>query len=215
MPATKTSVFRFSDVEVREREFSLTKAGEAMQIEPKAFRVLLILLRNPRKLLTKEELLNAVWSDAAVTENSLTRAIALLRRSLDDDSRTPRYIETVSSVGYRFVCPVEVGEDSAVSNSPVTSVAGRATPQPLAKSRWMWALAAGAVAGILLAGGIWYLNRPLPSPTITAYTQITHDGRRKILAGTDGNRLYFTEISPYLIAQVGVNGGEIAQLPMS
>src|ERR1035441_8886416 len=65
MPATKTSVFRFSDVEVREREFSLTKAGEVLPVEPKAFRVLLALLRNPGKLIGKEELLNAVWGDAA------------------------------------------------------------------------------------------------------------------------------------------------------
>jgi DNA-binding winged helix-turn-helix (wHTH) protein/Tol biopolymer transport system component len=225
MMANKSLFFSFEDVEVREREFSVIKAGEAIQIEPKAFRVLLIFLRNPQKLLTKEELLNAVWGDTAVTENSLTRAIALLRRSLDDDSRTPRYIETVSSVGYRFLCPVEVGEDSTVRPDPVTAgkngdvvgVAGSATPtspQLFAKSRWMWVLAAGAAAIILLAAGVWYLSRPLPPLTITAYTQITHDGREKILAGTDGNRLYFTEISPYVIAQVGVNGGEIAQFPI-
>src|SRR5580692_10529862 len=78
----KSFVYRFGDVEVREREFSLVKAGEALPIEPKAFRVLLILLRNPKKLITKEELLSAVWGDAAVTENSLTRSIALLRRLL-------------------------------------------------------------------------------------------------------------------------------------
>jgi DNA-binding winged helix-turn-helix (wHTH) protein/Tol biopolymer transport system component len=227
MMANKSLFFSFEDVEVREREFSIIKAGEVVQIEPKAFRVLLIFLRNPRKLLTKEELLNAVWGDTVVTENSLTRAIALLRRLLDDDSRTPRYIETVSSVGYRFICPVEVGEDSSVICDPATAVKNgdvegvaeramvRTSPRPLAKSRWMWVLAAGAAAIILLAGGIWYLSRPLPPPTITAYTQITHDGRSKTLAGTDGSRLYFTQISPNLIAEVGINGGEIAYLPIA
>lgn len=49
----KASVFRFADVEVREREFSLTRAGEVLPVEPKAFRVLLILLRNPQKLIPK------------------------------------------------------------------------------------------------------------------------------------------------------------------
>ena len=78
--AGKPFIFRFADVEVREREFSLTKAGERLAVEPKAFRVLLILLRNPGKLIPKQELLDAVWGDAAVTENSLARAIALLRR---------------------------------------------------------------------------------------------------------------------------------------
>ena len=55
--AGKSFVFRFADVEVREREFSLTKAGERIAIEPKAFRILLILLRNPQKLFPKDELL--------------------------------------------------------------------------------------------------------------------------------------------------------------
>src|SRR6478752_6728407 len=113
MMGNKSFVFCFADVEVREREFSLIKAGEVLPVEPKAFRVLLILLRNPQKLITKEELLNAVWGDAAVTENSLTRSIALLRRLLGDDIRNPRYIETVATVGYRFVSKVEVSEGAS------------------------------------------------------------------------------------------------------
>ena len=110
--ASKSCVFRFGDVEAREREFTLRKAGEILPVEPKAFRVLLLLLRNPQKLIAKEELLNAVWGDAAVTENSLTRSIALLRRLLGDDTRNPRYIETVATVGYRLVCKVEVSEET-------------------------------------------------------------------------------------------------------
>src|SRR5579863_4143838 len=111
--ANVSFVFRFGDVEVREREFSLTRAGEMLPVEPKAFRVLLILLRNPQKLIAKEELLNAVWGDAAVTENSLTRSIALLRKLLGDDTRNPRYIETVATVGYRWLCKVQAAEDEA------------------------------------------------------------------------------------------------------
>lgn len=107
----KSFVFCFGDVEVREREFSLIKAGEALPVEPKAFRVLLLLLRNPQKLITKEELLNAVWGDVAVGDNSLARSIALLRRLLGDDTRNPHYIETVATVGYRLVCLVSVSEE--------------------------------------------------------------------------------------------------------
>ena len=90
MTESKSFVFRFGDVEIREREFCLVKAGEVSPIEPKAFRVLLFLLHNPQKLITKEELLDAVWADAAVTESSLTRSIAKLRRALGDDIREPR-----------------------------------------------------------------------------------------------------------------------------
>jgi eukaryotic-like serine/threonine-protein kinase len=110
MIGNKSFVFRFADVEVREHEFSLLKAGKVLPVEPKAFRVLLLLLRNPQQLISKEELLNAVWGDTAVTEGSLTRCIWLLRRQLGDDINEPRFIETVATVGYRLVCKVEVSE---------------------------------------------------------------------------------------------------------
>src|SRR5271170_5910626 len=99
MMASKSFVFRFDDVEVREREFTLTKAGKVLTVEPKAFRDLLFLLHNSQKLISKEELLNTVWDDAAVTEGSLTRCISLLRSRLGDDIRQPRYIATVATVG--------------------------------------------------------------------------------------------------------------------
>src|SRR6478609_4841884 len=110
MIGNKHNIFRFADVEVREREFSLLKAGKVLAVEPKAFRVLLLLLHNPQKLISKEELLNSVWGDTAVTEGSLTRCIWLLRRLLGDDVSEPRFIETVATVGYRLVCKVEVSE---------------------------------------------------------------------------------------------------------
>ena len=119
MMASKSFVFRFDDVEVREREFTLIKAGKVLTVEPKAFRALLFLLHNPQRLISKEELLNTVWGDAAVTEGSLTRCIWLLRSLLGDDIHEPRYIATVATVGYRFVCPVEVSEDGDLDKGPV------------------------------------------------------------------------------------------------
>ncbi|HEY2469275.1 MAG TPA: winged helix-turn-helix domain-containing protein [Terracidiphilus sp.] len=109
--AAKSLVFKFADVEVREREFCVVRNGQSFAVEPKAFRVLLMLLRNPKKLISKVELLDTIWGDAAVTENSLTRSVALLRRVLEDDAHDPRFIETVATVGYRFLFPVEMLED--------------------------------------------------------------------------------------------------------
>ena len=81
---------------------SSRRLARCLPIEPKAFRVLQYLLRNPQKLVTKDELLEAVWSDVSVSENSVARAIAQLRRLLGDDPREPRYILTVPTLGYRF-----------------------------------------------------------------------------------------------------------------
>src|SRR5271170_7292690 len=115
MTEAKSLVFRFGEMEVREREFLLIKtgetAGEAIAVEPKAFRVLLFLLRNPGRLVTKDEILSAVWEDVAVSDNSLTPSVATLRRLLGDDAREPRYIATVQTIGYRFLAPVEVKEE--------------------------------------------------------------------------------------------------------
>jgi DNA-binding winged helix-turn-helix (wHTH) protein/tetratricopeptide (TPR) repeat protein len=111
MTERKCFVFRFADVEVRERECLLIKAGERIPVEPKAFRVLLYLLRNPGRLIPKDEIVGSVWNDSAVSDNSLTRSIAQLRRVLGDDLREPLYILTVPTVGYRFLCEVSEEED--------------------------------------------------------------------------------------------------------
>jgi Tol biopolymer transport system component/DNA-binding winged helix-turn-helix (wHTH) protein len=107
----KFFVFRFGDFKVSEREFLLVNATETVPVEPKAFRVLLFLLRNPGRLVSKDEILGAVWTDCSASDNSLTRSIATLRRLLGDDAREPRYIATVQTVGYRLLCNVEVLQD--------------------------------------------------------------------------------------------------------
>jgi TolB-like protein len=108
----RSCIFRFIDVEVDERNFSITKAGEVLPVEPKVFRVLQFLLRHPSRVVTKSELLDAVWNGCSVSESSLTRTVATLRRLLGDDIREPRYIATVPTVGYRFLCDVKVAEES-------------------------------------------------------------------------------------------------------
>jgi DNA-binding winged helix-turn-helix (wHTH) protein/Tol biopolymer transport system component len=212
MPVNQKAVFRFGDFEVREREFALLKAGEVTPVEPKAFRVLLILLRNPQKLIAKEELLNAVWGDAAVTENSLTRSIALLRRQLGDDTHNPRYIETVATVGYRFLSPVEVEEDSSAGMG--TEAGGPERKNRRGGAPYLWI--GGAVVAAALGVAVWWMSRPLPPPRITGYTQLTHDGAAKSVGGTDGSRIYFTfEGAPAdPIGEVSVSGGEIAHIPI-
>ena len=79
-------------------------------------------------------------------------------------------------------------------------------------------LGAGGAAGLFtlcLAAAIWYLRRPLPPPHISAYTQITHDGHDKSPGGTDGGRIYFAQVSPHAIAQVGIRGGEVTHVPVA
>jgi DNA-binding winged helix-turn-helix (wHTH) protein len=96
-------IFRFADIQVDESNFSVTKAGEVLPLEPKVFKVLQFLLHHADRVVTKDELLEAVWNNCSVSESSLTRSVAVLRRLLGDDTREPRYIATVPTVGYRFL----------------------------------------------------------------------------------------------------------------
>ena len=82
-------VYRFDQFEVDERKFRFSEGGAPMQIEPKVLRLLIYLIANRNRLVRKQELLDAVWQDAMVTDNSLTRAIGLLRKALNKDVTCP------------------------------------------------------------------------------------------------------------------------------
>jgi Tol biopolymer transport system component/DNA-binding winged helix-turn-helix (wHTH) protein len=227
MIATKHFVFRFSDIEVHEHELRVSRGGQALSLEPKAFRVLVYLLRHAGRLVTKSELIDAIWGETAVTDNSLTRVIALLRKVLEDDPRQPRFIETVATVGYRFLCPVEaveISSDKVEAGSPVIpSLTGIAAGTQSIRNRkparqvfWFWPLI--ALLTLVLA---WLLRPTLPPPQVTGTTQLTHDGATKFLSEahtplvTDGSRIYFHENigqTTWPMTQVSVEGGETARL---
>ena len=117
MPPDAT-VYRFGRFRVDPREHLLTRDGKAIAITPKVFHTLVAFLQSPGRLLTKEELLAAVWPDIAVEEANLTVNVSTLRRLLADEG-AQACIETVPRLGYRFVAPVEMerGTAGAVAES--------------------------------------------------------------------------------------------------
>lgn len=104
----KAHIYQFDSVRVDAAGFRVWKDEAIIQMEPKAFRVLLFLLENRGRLIEKRELLDAVWKETFVTENALTREIAQLRKALGDNVRDVKYIETVPTRGYRFIADVEI-----------------------------------------------------------------------------------------------------------
>ena len=107
IPELKSDVsaarLRFDHFELDEADARLVRAGEPVPLAPKPFAVLCALTRKPDKLVTKNELLDAVWGHRFVTESVLKSAISEVRAALGDDPKQPRYIETVSRRGYRFI----------------------------------------------------------------------------------------------------------------
>lgn len=88
----------------------LWKGSRAIKLRPKAFAVLEYLVSHPGQLVTKDELLNAVWAGTFVGEAVLKVAIRQIREALDDDSGAPQFVETAHRRGYRFIG--EIGEDN-------------------------------------------------------------------------------------------------------
>src|SRR5437868_1022388 len=95
-------IYRFDQVRVEPEAHRLFQADCPVEIEPKAFAVLLQFLEHPQELLDRNRLLDAVWGHHHVAPATLNRIIAQLRRALGDDVANPRYIQTVHGLGYRF-----------------------------------------------------------------------------------------------------------------
>lgn len=113
--------YRFDQIVVDVPAHTLSRDGQAQALEPKAFAVLIALLRHPGELLGRDELLDEVWGHRHVTPGVLTRAIAQLRSVLEDDVQQPRYIQTQHALGYRFIGELE-SETLAVAKGPVEAI---------------------------------------------------------------------------------------------
>jgi eukaryotic-like serine/threonine-protein kinase len=117
-PMSESLLFRrvrFSDFEVDLRSGELRKCGRKVRLQEKPFQILALLLEQPSELVTREEMRQKLWpADTFVDfDHSLGTAIAKLRQALGDSAQNPRFVETVSSRGYRFIAPVESVKETA------------------------------------------------------------------------------------------------------
>src|SRR5262245_9624050 len=106
--------------------YRLTRDSAALDLAPKAFDLLLLLARQPGRLVTKGDILAALWPDVAVTDNALTQVVSDVRQTLGDSPAEPKFIETVPRRGYRFVAEVEPWS----LTSPESSKSPRSSESP-------------------------------------------------------------------------------------
>jgi Tol biopolymer transport system component/DNA-binding winged helix-turn-helix (wHTH) protein len=95
-------LYEFEGFRLDPAERLLVRAGAPVPLAPKAFEMLVVLVGNSGRLLTKDELLRAVWADAVVEENNLDKNISALRKALGESNAERKLIETVRGHGYRF-----------------------------------------------------------------------------------------------------------------
>src|SRR6204780_3247271 len=105
-----SNLFCFGQFVLDPRRRTLSCANSPISLTPRAFDVLLFLLQNPNRLVTKEELLQAVWGDSFVEEGNLTQYISHLRKALGDNSEDSPLIVTIARKGYQFTARVTVAD---------------------------------------------------------------------------------------------------------
>jgi TolB-like protein/DNA-binding winged helix-turn-helix (wHTH) protein/Tfp pilus assembly protein PilF len=210
----------------------LTRNGERVALNPKAAETLAVLLRSRGEVVSKEDLMKAVWPDAFVEEANLNVQISALRKALEDSADTPAFVETIPRRGYRFCVEVQevyeepaewqiqrrtvtrmVTQEEVLSGEDVVEVAPhpqtKALPGPRrVRGAWM------ALGVLLLAGSLAaYLRfaRPpgAPAPTgrvllgVLPFTNLSGDAEQEYLADGLTEEL-ITELARVNPAQLGV-----------
>ena len=96
----------------------LWRNAERLVLPPKAFAVLCYLAERPGKLVSKDELLDAIWQHRFVSDTVLRVCVNELRQALEDDAKTPRFIETVTKRGYRFMAQSNPADTECLASTP-------------------------------------------------------------------------------------------------
>jgi Tol biopolymer transport system component/DNA-binding winged helix-turn-helix (wHTH) protein len=219
----------------------LWKSGIRIRVQTQPFQILALLLKKPGQVVTREEIEQEIWGSDTIVDfdRSIASAINKLREALGDSAYNPRFIETVSRRGYRFLAPVAPvqEEDHTASKSTtlasatdiVATTLSSAAPPPPQRIFWLFPGIRAVVTGLALlfiTSSVyligWRNGRKPPIPP--RIRQIIFSGR--VLPGdplfdlgataTDGSRLYFSEIEhgSIMLAQTLIADGETGTIPL-
>lgn len=195
---------RFGVFEVNLQARELRKHRTRVRLSGHAFEVLALLLERPAEIVTREQFRKRLWAaDTFVDfEHGLNTAIKKLRATLGDSPESPRYIETLPRLGYRFIAPVSQLEADQAAVNPISIPKGVFLPQqhvlgqaisPGRRATGVWAPL--AVCVILLSLVLIPVFLPVKAPHITSTTRLTRTGRIDDWGSlvTDGARIYYLE----------------------
>jgi DNA-binding winged helix-turn-helix (wHTH) protein/tetratricopeptide (TPR) repeat protein len=157
----RTGELAFGQFRLDRANALLWRGQDRVLLAPKPFEVLCCLIGRPGELVTKDELLDAVWSDLHVSESSLTVAMNALRSALGDDRQAPNYIETVTRRGYRFIASVTAVRSSS-AEKPIEEEAS--VSEDMADQRRSWRV-----------------GRAVPLEILESVLQQVQAGRRQVV----------------------------------
>lgn len=197
--------YRFGEFELDEACRRLSRNGEALTLNPKAFDLLVELIRHSGTVVTKDDLLTRVWPDQFVEENNLSVHVSALRKLLGNgNGNGTKYIATVPGKGYSFVAPVESNGDIIVEHrtyeritiepdSDPPALRQLSPPASRTRSGTKWALAAALVAAIAFtAAMVWrQYSRPSAfSPSSFSERKLTTSGRVNIAVLSPDGKMF-------------------------
>jgi len=128
MADSGTPVLRIGDWRVEPTLDEISKDGSTVKLEPRTMRLLVCLAESAGQVVSVDQLLDQVWKDVVVTPDSVYQAIVILRRSLGDDPKEPRYIANVMRRGYRLIAPVSRETPSVPAPLPTPLAATEHAP---------------------------------------------------------------------------------------
>ncbi len=217
MSSLTSNLYRFGEFSLDPQTRLLKRAGAAVSLTPKAFEVLLVLVRNGGRIVSKEELMNAVWPNSFVEESNLTQTIFMVRKALEETGDR-RYIGNVQGQGYRFLVPVTETSGAEAEEIPTSAVEAAAFETPAVETRtiaevqprprtsgtrfWRPVVAACALALLIVVSGVglWRSRRASAEPpmkimlAVLPFENFTGD------AGQD----YFSDgLTEEMISQLG------------
>lgn len=157
---------RFGPFEATSADARLRRDGEVVVLQELPFRLLMVLLRKPGEVVSRDELRVALWGDTIVEyEAGLNTAVRKLRDALGDDPTAPTYIETVPKHGYRFCVPVHAVTPKAPAETPARSDTLDVVPAATRRPPWRWAVAATSVC-VVVALWLFWPTPGMDSPAV-------------------------------------------------
>jgi len=199
-PASVPPFIRFGEeLELDRSAYQLRRSGRPVKLERIPLEILMLLTERPGQLVTREQIAERIWGKGAFldVDNSINGAVRKIRQVLEDDPEQPRFIQTITGRGYRFVAPV-LGPADAPAEEP-----GAAPPDPTPphrRSRGRLRLAGALALTLLLAAIVWFRERrPDPPPGRVMLAVLPFQN----LTGDEGQEYFSDGLTEEMITQVG------------
>jgi Tol biopolymer transport system component/DNA-binding winged helix-turn-helix (wHTH) protein len=197
--ARSSGLVRFGVFEADLRSGELRKNGVKIRLPGQPFEVLAMMLERPGEVVTREEIQKRLWPDGTFVDfdHSLNNAINKIREALGDSAESPRFVETRSRRGYRFIAPVERLDLALAGTDPARPASRGSALHPLAAllARWTWVWPGAVLVVLLMAIGMWLFRgspgKPEAVPEVIPLT--TYPGSEQSPSfSPDGNQVAFS-----------------------